>query len=240
VLRVGLIGDRDDSVVAHRAIPKALDLAGADVGFEVGSLWIGTETIDAERPELSGLDALWCVPASPYRHTAGALAAIRFARESGLPFLGTCGGVQHAVLECAASLWGIRDPANAEIDADDPHPIIAPLRCALVEQAAMVHFAPGSRLAQAYGAASSREEYHCSYGLGERCGPHLEAGPLRTTAWDDEGDVRGVELDGHPFFVGTLFQPERAALRGVTPPIVAAFVAAAARARTTEVAGERR
>jgi CTP synthase (UTP-ammonia lyase) len=54
-------------------------------------------------------------------------------------------------------------------------------------------------------------------------------GPLRATAHDAQGDVRGVELDAHPFFVCTLFQPERAALRGEVPPLVLAFIEAAAR-----------
>jgi CTP synthase (UTP-ammonia lyase) len=89
-------------------------------------------------------------------------------------------------------------------------------------------------LATAYGSLESDEEYHCSYGLSARCQPFLEAGPLRATSWDDQGDVRGVELDGHRFFVGTLFQPERLALRGRVPPIVAAFVAAMAYAAKTK------
>lgn len=229
-LRVGLIGDHDPSVIAHRAIPEAIERVARDAGFGAQPVWIGTETIDAVRPDLSSLDAIWCVPASPYRHTAGAIAAIRFARERAVPFLGTCGGVQHAVLEVAASLWGMDCPAHAEIDPDGDDPVIAPLACALVEESGRVRFVPGSKLATAYGALETVEEYHCSYGIAARCHPHLAAGPLRATAWDDEGDVRGVELEGHPFFVGTLFQPERAALRGVTPPIVRAFLAAAARA----------
>jgi CTP synthase (UTP-ammonia lyase) len=47
---------------------------------------------------------------------------------------------------------------------------------------------------------------------------------LRATAWDLDGDVRGVELESHPFFVATLFQPERAALTGRVPPLVRAFL----------------
>ena len=57
--------------------------------------------------------------------------------------------------------------------------------------------------------------------------PPLRSIQLRVTAEDDAGDVRAVELEAHPFYVATLFQPERAALRGHVPPIVAAFVHAA-------------
>ena len=230
-LRVGLVGDRDDAHVAHRAIPRALSLAARGLGLDAAADWLGTETIDAARPALTDYQALWCVPASPYRHTAGALAAIRFAREREVPFLGTCGGFQHALLECAESLWGVEGATHAELDAEAVDPVIAPLTCALVEKSGRVRFAPGSRLARAYGREAAQEEYHCSYGLSPRYLPRLDAGPLRATAWDDEGDVRGVELEGHPFFVATLFQPERAALRGVTPPVATALlVAAAARA----------
>ena len=52
------------------------------------------------------------------------------------------------------------------------------------------------------------------------------SGPLHAAATDEQGDVRAVELDRHPFFVAALFQPERGALRGRTPPLVVAFAAA--------------
>jgi CTP synthase (UTP-ammonia lyase) len=52
------------------------------------------------------------------------------------------------------------------------------------------------------------------------------SGPLQITARDEDDEVRAIELDGHPFFVATLFQPERAALRGRLPPLVGAFVRA--------------
>ena len=225
-LTVGLIGDRNTDHVAHRAIPEAIALAAAALGLDVTPRWVGTETIDPERPDVADFDGLWCVPGSPYRNTAGALAAIGSARRNGVPFLGTCGGFQHAVLECAASLWSLENVAHAELDPTASDALIAPLKCSLVEVSGVIHFAPGSRLAAAYGKLSAEEEYHCAYGLNPKYRPRLEDGPLRATAWDAAGDVRGVELDGHPFFVGTLFQGERAALRREVPPLVASFLAA--------------
>jgi CTP synthase (UTP-ammonia lyase) len=235
VLRAAVVGDYDREAVAHRANTPALELAGGAAAVRVVPTWIPTDTIDPAAPDLEAFDGVWSVPVTPYRSAAGAIAAIRFARERGVPFLGTCGGFQHAVLEIAGSLWGIERPTHAEDDPASAEPIIAPLACSLIEQGGRVRFAPGSRLATAYGRLESDEEYHCSYGLGSRCQRFLEAGPLRATSWDDQGEVRGVELDGDRFFVGTLFQPERIALRGVVPPIVAAFVAAMAYAAKTRV-----
>jgi CTP synthase (UTP-ammonia lyase) len=228
VLHVALIGDYDRTAVAHQAIPPALVLAGKAVGVGVDAEWVATDTIDSAARSLSHFDGIWCVPVTPYRSAAGAIAAVRFARTGGVPFLGTCGGFQHMVLEVAESLWRIAGPAHAELSPGASDPIIAPLACALVERRGRVRFAEGSKLAAAYGLLEAEEEYHCSYGLSARCRPFLDEGPLRATSWDGEGDVRGAELDGHPFFVGTLFQSERRALRGEVAPIVRAFVAAAA------------
>jgi len=225
VLPIALIGDYDPEVTAHRAIPRALELAALQAGVAVASRWVPTPLLTTDA-ELAGTAGVWCVPASPYRNTSGALAAIRWARVRGVPFLGTCGGFQHALLEAAGSLWGVEGPAHAELTPEAADPVIAALACSLVEVTGEVRFAPGSRIAGAYGRGEAREGYHCRYGLNPRYAARLAAGPLRATAWDREGEVRAVELDGHPFFVATLFQPERAALSGVAPPLVVAFLRA--------------
>ena len=131
---VALIGDYNPTVIAHQAIPAALDRAVAEGGLCVGWTWVRTSGLGAEIvKQLDGFSALWCVPGSPYANTAGALAAIRFARETGRPFLGTCGGFQHALLEYAEAVWGLSTAAHAELDPEVPDPLIAKLDCALVE-----------------------------------------------------------------------------------------------------------
>ena len=223
---VALVGDHDPAVLAHRAIPLALAAAADAEGCAVTWAWVATDAIH-EDADLGGFDAVWCVPASPYRSADGALRAIRVARESGRPFLGTCGGFQHAALEYARVVLGWADAEHAETAPDAARPVVTPLACALVERTGSVRFRPGSRLARAYGAAGSEEGYHCRFGLAPDFQRALAGGPLRVAAEDDAGDVRAVELDGHPFFVATLFQPERAALAGIAPPLVRAFVRAA-------------
>ena len=85
---------------------------------------------------------------------------------------------------------------------------------------------PGTRIAQAYGTNEAHEGYHCRYGLNPAFAAALLAGPLRASAFDAHDDVRALEHTDHPFFVATLFQPERAALRGTVPPLVRAFAQA--------------
>jgi len=225
-IRIALIGDYDPSVTAHQAIPIALALASETLGHPVRPRWVPTEQV-CRSQALADFDAVWCVPASPYRSIVGALTAIRFAREAPRPFLGTCGGFQHALLEYARTVLGWTDAEHAETAPAGARLVVGPLACALVEVTHTIHFTPTSRAAQAYGKLEAIEGYHCRFGLNPAFARELTAGPLRAVAHDDTGEVRAVELDGHPFFVATLFQPERAALRGELPPLVRAFVQAA-------------
>ena len=226
-MRIALIGDRNAAVRAHQAIPQALELARDAEGLACEWEWFHTATLlDDPSDQLAGFQGIWCVPASPYANTRGALSAIRFARRTGRAFLGTCGGFQHALLEYAEAVWNVAQPAHAELDPDAVDAVITPLVCSLVEQAGEIRFEPGSRLAAIYGAPTATEEYHCRYGLSPLYGNRLTAGPLRVSARDMAGDVRAVELEGHPFFFATLFQPERSAFSGRSHPLVTAFVRA--------------
>lgn len=223
-IRIGLVGDYDATVPAHQAIPVALALALEALAVTVTPIWLPTETIQSDG-DLSEFDGLWCVPASPYRSTEGALRAIQFAREQRVPFLGTCGGFQHAVLEYARGVLGWTDADHAEMSPDAERAVITPLACALVETTGGIQLVPGSRIAKAYGTLEAVEGYRCRYGLNPAFQAQLLAGgDLYIAATDAAGEIRALEIKRHPFFVATLFQPERGALRGVLPPLVRAFV----------------
>ena len=228
--RIALVGDYSENVVAHRAIPIALTMAARDLRADVSWEWVQSRELQPSAvARLEPYAALWCVPGSPYENADGVIEAIRFARLQKRPFLGTCGGFQHAMLEYAEAVWGI-EAMHAETDPEAEDPLIARLVCSLVEVRGELRFEPGSRLRAAYGRDSANEEYQCNYGFNPRYADRLRSGPLKVGARDEEGDVRAVELDAHPFFIGTLFQPERVALRGQTPPLVTAFVEAGVRA----------
>ena len=226
-MRVGLIGDYNPDVKAHGAIPLALARAAAEAGVEVETRWIASDAVD--EAALGACAALWCVPGSPYVDMDGALRAIRRARERDLPFLGSCGGFQHAVIEWARDVVGLAEADHAESNPAAAMPLVAPLACALVGARGVVRFVPGSRLRAIYGSDEAEEGYHCSYGLNPSLQERIFGRALKVAARDVEGQVRAVELDGHRFFVATLFQPELSALAGRTHPLVTAFVRAAAR-----------
>ena len=227
-LCVGLVGDFNPSVVAHQAIPKALELAGAQHGVDVEPAWLHTSSISDVQVLLASFDGIWCVPASPYANMLGALAAIRYARERARPFLGTCGGFQHALIEYARNVCGMPEAEHAETKPGAELCLISPLACSLVERSEEILLAAGGQFHRAYGLPRITEGYHCSYGLNREYEPRLFCHGLHATAHGVNGEVRGVELAGHPFYVAALFQPERRALRGEVSPLVSAFVAAMA------------
>lgn len=224
--RIALIGDFSAEVVAHQAIPRALELAVKATGVAATWEWIGTESLTDVPHQLAGFAGIWCVPASPYRSMDGALAAIRFARETKRPFLGTCGGFQHALIEFARHAAGITAADHAETNAAGAHLVISPLACSLVGQHEDIRFTPGTQLHDISAGQSSREGYHCSYGVNPLFRARFEAAGLRFTGFDREMQTRAMELPGHPFFIGTLYQPERSALTGRQHPLIQAFVQA--------------
>jgi len=226
VLRLALVGDYRADAVAHQAIPPAVALAAAHLNLTVDVNWIPT----AELGDLAAIkrsDAVWVVPGSPYQNDVGVFAAIRWAREHRLPFLGSCGGFQYAVIEYARNVLGWRDAAHAETEHAG-RLVITPLSCSLIEQHGEVVFTPGSRIALAYNQLRSEEGYHCSFGVNPDFIAALVGQNLRVTSHDQAGDVRAVELTDHPFFVATLFQSERAALQGRLSPLVVEWLRTAA------------
>ena len=219
--RVALVGEYRPSVVAHKAIPEAFRLSGASIEL----VWVSTESVE-ESLELAEFDGIWCVPGSPYASLAGALEAIRFARENDKPFLGSCGGFQHLLLEYAQNVAGLPTPRHEETDPEEPNPLISRLSCSLTDVRGEIVLTEGTRIREAYGTATITEGYHCRYGLNPIYAQTLFDHGLRPTAYDSDGDLRAVELPSHRFFVGTLFQSERRALTGEVPPLVSAFIKA--------------
>lgn len=226
--RIALVGDRSPAVTSHARVPRLLEALAERDGLVVDAYWV--PTVDAVEPgAVAGFDGVWLLPGSPYRSEAGALAAVRTARERGIPFLATCAGFQHTLLEYARHVCGLERAAHAETDpeADPDDLVIAPLACALLGHDGVVRTAPGSLAEAVIGAQRSVERYQCAYGPAGRHLETLRSRGLRFSGADDEGRVRIVELPGHPFFLATLFQPELAGDGTRAHPAVRAFAVAA-------------
>lgn len=227
-IQIALTGELDESVVAHRAIPRSLTLAAAAVGCRVEARWVPTTELLPDAAALEPFDGHWCVPGSPYASFEGALAGIADSRVTGRPFLGTCGGFQHALLEYARDVAELGDAAHEEITPAAATLLITRLSCSLEEHDGQIHLLAGSRAAMAYGRFFATEGYHCNFGLNPAFRKRLEEAGLVVSGEDEAGEARVVELRGPSFFVATLFQPERSALAGNRPhPLIAAFVEAA-------------
>src|ERR1044071_8581059 len=142
---VALVGDRSPSVRAHARIPQLIDALRRRDGVVVDPYWVPSpEALQG----LEGFDGIWIVPGSPYESPEGAIQAARTAREQQIPFLGTCGGFQHAILMLARDLAGIKDAAHAEYGGDEGEMVLVELACSLVGHEGAISYEPGTRMSR--------------------------------------------------------------------------------------------
>ena len=224
-MNILLLGDYDQAVVAHQVIPRAIDLAAQNLATEVEQTRVGTAELNPQ--SIPEFDALWCIPFSPYEKPEVVIAAIKFVRENNIPFLGTCAGYQHAVIEFARNVLGFESAASLEDDPDTSMPVIAPLACKLYDQDEAINIERGSRAGDIYQSERVLEEYHCGFGVNRDFVQVFENSQLRFSGHDDNGEPRICEIPGHRFFIGTAFQPERSALKQTVHPLITAFLMAA-------------
>jgi CTP synthase (UTP-ammonia lyase) len=222
---IAVIGERDLSKRAHAGIEASLALFRQNSEPDLTFRWMPTNilTTEATGEILKTATGIWCAPGSPYADTEGALRAIRHAREQRIAFLGTCGGFQHALMEFSQNVLGY-SAAHQELDAAAVDPLIVQLSCSLVGAKAKIVTTPGSRFAGILDGAETVEEFNCNYGLAPTFVPLFAGSKLEFVAHDEAGQVRAFHLTTHPFFVGTLYQPERRALTGNLHPLVRAFL----------------
>jgi len=219
--RLALVGDRyNHDEPSHPHLERLLPQLGID------PVWVPTGEVTG--PEvLAGFPGVWVVPGGPYKDQAGVHRAIRFARESRVPFLGTCGGFFSALIEYAQN--ELRLPAASGVD-DDPEvlrPMIAPMACSVDGERAELTIEPGSRIAELYGATEGiTEVFQCQWTLTGTFMEDAARGGLRITARDIDRAPRAVEITDHPFFVATLFQPELSSTPEDVHPLVDGFLSA--------------
>jgi len=224
--RIGIIGDYDASFEPHRATDAALTHAASALSLGIEAVWLPTTSLDAPDAvqSLATFGGLWVAPGSPYQSMSGALRAIKFARESGLPLLGTCGGFQHIILEYARHVLGFSDATHAEYDPYSSSLFISRLACSLVGRALIISLRPDSLVARTYGTTTVTEQYYCNFGVNPDHTATLSSGDLAIVGSDAEGEVRVVELRNHPFFVGTLFLPQLRSQPERPHPLIMGFL----------------
>jgi CTP synthase (UTP-ammonia lyase) len=217
---IAALGDRDLGLVTHREIDAAIALAPPGVEIR----WLPTQNA-----RIDGFDGVWVLPGTPYRDDDAVYAAIRHAREQGMPILGTCGGFQYMTVEFARNVAGIAGAGHAETDPDAEDVVVARLACSLVGEERMVSAVPGTRLASLCGSEPFPGLHWCNFGLAATYVDRLVAAGLVVSARADDAGVEAFELPGHPFSLATLFQPQMgSSSRDSLHPVLAALVAAAA------------
>lgn len=144
-VRIGIIGDYDGRP-SHLATEEALKHAAKKLDIEVEYEWLPTTLFDSgvDKPEY--YDVLWCAPGSPYKSMNGAINAIKYARENNRPFIGTCGGFQHAVIEFGRNVLHISALEDLNFDPYVPNDYITALSCSLVGQTRHITLDKNSRL----------------------------------------------------------------------------------------------
>lgn len=239
-VRIGIVGDFDSKSPTLPAIEKSLQHASVKLNQALESQWISTPSLLDVGSEklLESLDGIWAAPGSPYRSFDGMLKGIEFARRRDWPFLGTCGGFQYALIECARNVLGIKDADSAENNSGSKNIIINPVACAapnggkgapkLSGPIPKIRLRPGSYLHSFYQQDTVTEEFFCNFEVNrEYEWAAIEAG-FPVVARGAQGEIRAIESPTHRFFIATLFQPQLSSKPGKPHPLVLAFVQAAA------------
>ncbi|ROS74300.1 CTP synthase [Cellulomonas sp. PhB143] len=245
-VEVALVGKYIDLPDAYLSVTEALRAGGFANDAKVVIRWVASDecaTPEGAEDALGGVDAVLVPGGFGVRGIEGKLGALRWARESKVPTLGICLGLQSMVIEYARNVLGIADASSTEFDPGTEHPVIATMaeQLAFVEgqgdlggtmrlgayDAALV---PGSVTAGAYGATSVSERHRHRYEVNNSYRAQLEeAGLVVSGTLPDGSLVEFVELPAevHPYYVSTQAHPEFKSRPTRAHPLFQGLVAAA-------------
>lgn len=208
--RIAVIGDYNPKEESHCRILDSIKDISEELEAELEVQWIMSDELDTSAEQLKTFDGFWFSPGSPYMNAPNVLTAIQFARENGVPSLGTCAGFQHMVIEFARNVLGMYGADTEENNEECSDAVIARLPCSLVYKKEQLKISnPDSIMAQSIGIDRFVGEYRCNYGFNEAYHSiFLNSNMIAAIAQNEDGYTRGFEVKGHPFFVGTLFIPQ--------------------------------
>ncbi|MDP9453022.1 MAG: CTP synthase [Actinomycetota bacterium] len=237
-VRVGVVGKYVSLPDAYLSVAEAIRHAGYHHGAEVDLEWIQAEDVEGLLAEgrLRDLDAVVIPGGFGERGIEGKVAAASYARDHGLPCLGLCLGMQVMAIEFARNELGLVGANSAEFDRSSPHPVIDLMdtQRQVVDLGGTMRLGtypasltPGSRVARAYGSQLIYERHRHRYEFNPRYRARFEEAGLRCSGVSpDNRLVEFVELEGHPFWVGTQAHPEFKSRPDRPAPLFRALVAA--------------
>ena len=239
-VEIALVGKYVALHDAYLSVAEALTHGGIENDVKVNIRWVDSETVtDGNAAELlDGADGVLVPGGFGSRGIEGKIAAVRWARESRVPFLGICLGMQMAVVEYARHMCGWADAHSSELDPATTHPVIdlMPDQRGVTAKGGTMRLGAypckvvsrGSRTYQAYGAEEISERHRHRYEFNNEYRDALTQAGLELAGLSPDGRlVEIVELPGHPWFVGVQFHPELKSRPNKAHPLFRAFIAAA-------------
>ncbi|WP_295940378.1 CTP synthase [uncultured Alistipes sp.] len=237
-IEIALVGKYTELPDAYKSISESFIHAGAANDCKVKLKYINSEKLTAENvaEKLGKMAGILVAPGFGNRGIEGKIEAVRFARENKIPFLGICLGMQCAVIEFARNVLGLSDANSSEMAAT-PNPVID-----LMEEQKGVTakggtmrlgaypctLKKGSKTAGAYGKLDISERHRHRYEFNNNYLEQYEAAGMKAVGVNpDTGLVEVVEVDNHPWFVGTQYHPEYKSTVLSPSPLFVAFVKAA-------------
>ncbi|HWT54228.1 MAG TPA: CTP synthase [Rhodocyclaceae bacterium] len=248
-VNIAFVGKYVDLTESYKSLTEALTHAGIHTESKVNIHYIDSEEIEKNGTDvLAKMNAILVPGGFGRRGTEGKIAAIRYARENGVPYLGICLGMQLAVIEYARNVAGLEGAHSTELNDQTPHPVIALItewldregkvekrsensdiggtmrlggqKCALSE---------GSLAREVYGSAVITERHRHRYEVNNTYLPKLEQAGLRISGKSSEGKelCEMIEIPGHPWFMACQFHPEFTSTPRNGHPLFKAFVKAA-------------
>ena len=256
---VAMVGKYVELTEAYKSLNEALTHAGIHTGTRVNIEYIDSEKLDAAGLEaLKDMDAILVPGGFGERGIEGKIAAVRVAREHGIPYLGICLGMQVAVIEYARHVAGLEGAHSTEFRKDTPHPVIALItewqdREGRIERrdehsdlggtmrlgAQPCRLVADSLAHRTYGRDVIMERHRHRYEFNNAYRDTLEAAGLRISGTSTDGSlVEVVELDDHPWFLGCQFHPEFTSTPRQGHPLFIGYIRAARAQRERRLGGQ--
>ncbi|HWS45523.1 MAG TPA: CTP synthase [Acidimicrobiia bacterium] len=240
-VRIGLVGKYINLPDAYLSVVEALRHGGYASGVNVAIDWIAADDTEGLLAEgrLHDLDGIVVPGGFGMRGIPGKIAAARYAREHGVPYLGLCLGLHCAVIEFARDACGLPEANSSEFDPSTPDPVIDLMdeQKDIVDMGGTMRLGAypaklvaGSRVREVYGEEVVYERHRHRYELNNRYRQVLEERGMVLSGMSPDGLlVEFIELPAatHPFFVATQAHPEFKSRPDHAHPLFAAFVAAA-------------